>query len=149
MHNTLAASDYALLDERTLKPRPNYWAALLWHRLMGSRVLEAGVPVQAGLHVYAHCQRAAAGGVTLLIINNDRGASHQLTITQPAQRYTLDAVRLGDSTIRLNGIRLALTAADDLPRLAAVATSAGSVTFAPATITFLAVPTAGNAVCSL
>jgi heparanase 1 len=149
MHNTLAASDYGLLDERTLKPRPNYWAALLWHRLMGSRVLEAGVPVQAGLHVYAHCQRAAAGGVTLLIINNDRDAPHQLTIARPAQRYTLDAASPGDGTVRLNGATLALTAADDLPRLAGVAAPAGIVTFAPATITFLAVPTAGNAVCSL
>jgi len=26
MHNTLAASDYGLLDEKTLMPRPNYWA---------------------------------------------------------------------------------------------------------------------------
>ena len=26
MHNTLAASDYALLDEHGYKPRPNYWA---------------------------------------------------------------------------------------------------------------------------
>ncbi len=25
MHNTLAASDYGLLDEKTLAPRPNYW----------------------------------------------------------------------------------------------------------------------------
>ena len=32
-HNTLAASDYGLLDEKTLRPRPNYWAALLWRRL--------------------------------------------------------------------------------------------------------------------
>ena len=147
MHNTLAASDYGLLDERTLAPRPNYWGALLWHRLMARGVLEAGVPLQAGLHVYAHCQRALAGGVTLLVINNDRDRPHQLTIAEPTQRYTLDAASLGDSTVRLNGVRLALTAADDLPRLAGVATSAGVVSFAPATITFLAVPTAGNAMC--
>ncbi len=25
MHNTLAASDYGLLDEKTFRPRPNYW----------------------------------------------------------------------------------------------------------------------------
>ena len=36
-HNTLAASDYGLLDEKTFVPRPNYWAALVWHRLMGQR----------------------------------------------------------------------------------------------------------------
>ena len=37
MHNTLAASDYALIDEKTLVPRPDYWAALLWHNTMGRR----------------------------------------------------------------------------------------------------------------
>ncbi len=42
MHNTLSASDYALIDEDTLEPRPSYWAALLWKRLMGTRVLDAG-----------------------------------------------------------------------------------------------------------
>ena len=36
MHNTLSASDYALIDEDTLEPRPSYWAALLWKRLMGT-----------------------------------------------------------------------------------------------------------------
>jgi hypothetical protein len=60
-HNTLAASDYGLLDETDYTPKPNYWAALLWHRLMGSTVLDSGVPIQQGLHVYAHCQRGAPG----------------------------------------------------------------------------------------
>src|SRR3977135_1347475 len=45
MHNTLAASDYGLLDETTFAPRPNYWGALLWRRLMGSTVLESGAPI--------------------------------------------------------------------------------------------------------
>ena len=42
MHNTLAASDYGMLDERTLQPRPKYWGALLWRQLMGTTVLDAG-----------------------------------------------------------------------------------------------------------
>ena len=40
-HNTLASSEYGLLDQNTFMPRPNYWAALLWRRLMGSTVLDA------------------------------------------------------------------------------------------------------------
>ena len=43
LHNTLAASDYGLLDEGTFVPRPNYWGALLWRRLMGRTVLDPGV----------------------------------------------------------------------------------------------------------
>jgi hypothetical protein len=38
MHNTLTASEYALLEQKTHDPRPNYWAALLWNRLMGAKV---------------------------------------------------------------------------------------------------------------
>jgi Glycosyl hydrolase family 79, N-terminal domain len=147
MHNTLAASDYGLLDESTLKPRPNYWGALLWRRLIGTTVLDSDIPVQAGLHVYAHCQRDVPGGTTLLVINIDRDASHDLTIAQATQRYTLDAADLEDGVVRLNGATLALTKADDLPRLGGFTTSAGVVMFAPATITFLAVPTAANPAC--
>ena len=66
MHNTLAASDYGLIDQKTLKPRPNYWRALLWRRLMGTTVLDSGVEIAEGRHVYAHCLRGASGGVTLL-----------------------------------------------------------------------------------
>ncbi|MES1148408.1 MAG: hypothetical protein ABUL53_04435, partial [Bradyrhizobium guangdongense] len=54
MHNTLAASDYGLLDETDFHPRPNYWGALLWHRLMGTTVLDVGSST-ADLHLYAHC----------------------------------------------------------------------------------------------
>jgi hypothetical protein len=115
---------------------------------MGAGVLDAGVPIQAGLHVYAHCQHHNPGGVTLLVINNDREAAHELTMAEAARRYTLDAANLDDGTVRLNGATLALTGAGDLPRLAGVATQAGIVTFAPATITFLAVPTAANAACA-
>src|SRR5262249_19197862 len=66
MHNTLVGSDYGLLDETTFMPRPNYWGALLWRRFMGMAVLDSGVPIQRGLHVYAHCQRGIPGGVVLL-----------------------------------------------------------------------------------
>ena len=44
MHNTLASSDYGFLNEDTLEPRPDYWAALLWKRTMGDVVLDPGTP---------------------------------------------------------------------------------------------------------
>src|SRR5437763_1113488 len=56
-HNTLAASDYGLLDETTFAPRPNYWAALLWKRLMGTTVLKPASTPAEGLRVYAHCMK--------------------------------------------------------------------------------------------
>jgi heparanase len=147
MHNTLAASDYGLLDERTLQPRPNYWGALLWRQLMATTVLDSRVSVSSGLHVYAHCQRDAPGGVALLVINTDRDAPHALKLPTPSMRYTMDAAKLQDTDVRLNGRTLALRTGDELPAIAGAPASAGTVTFAPTTITFLAIPQAGNKAC--
>ena len=147
MHNTLAASDYGLLDERTFAPRPNYWGALLWRRLMGSGVLGSGVAPQAGFHVYAHCHRGTHGGVAVLVINSDTHSARTLTVPSATERYTLDAADPRESTVRLNGETLQLTANDDLPRITGEQTPSGAVTFAPLTITFLAFPAAANRAC--
>jgi heparanase 1 len=147
MHNTLAASDYGLLDESTLQPRPKYWGALLWRQMMGTIVLDAGVPVQAGLHVYAHCQRGMPGGVAILVINTDRGTPHALMLPTASVRYTLDAANLLDERVRLNGHPLVLSAGGELPTIAGAPAAADRVTFAPATITFLAIAEAGNEAC--
>src|SRR5271169_1530701 len=146
MHNTLAASDYGLLDERSLAPRPSFWGALLWRRLMGNIVLDPGAPIQPGLHVYAHCQRGIPGGVSLLVINFDR-ARHSLTLPVPSERYTLDAASLQSKTVRLNGLPLRLGSRKQIPRIAGERTAAGALTLAPATITFLTVREAANKSC--
>ncbi|WP_298253742.1 hypothetical protein [Bradyrhizobium sp.] len=148
MHNTLVGSDYGLLDEATFKPRPNYWAALLWRQWMGRLVLEAGVPVRRGLHVYAHCQRRVSGGVVLLIINNDPQNSQELVLPVSSMRFTLDAPSLQSAAVRLNGAVLAAEDVDRLPKLAGLPASAGSLRFAPATITFVVIAGAGNRSCS-
>jgi hypothetical protein len=149
MHNTLAASEYGLLDEKTLTPRPNYWGALLWRRLMGTTVLESGVPIETGLHVYAHCQRGRPGGVSLLIINTHSHSTRALRLVASSERFTLDAASLRDATVRLNGRTLELDTKDDLPDMAGVRMPSGNLTFAPATITFLAIPAAANRECRL
>jgi heparanase len=146
MHNTLAASDYGLLDETTLTPRPNYWGALLWRKLMGSTVLDAGLSIAAGQHVYAHCQRDRPDGVTLLVVNNDSN-THVLETPLAGKRYTLSAEPLESGDVELNGRVLKLGENDDLPPLEGAATSAGSVEFAPATITFLTLEEAANENC--
>ena len=87
------------------------------------------------------------GGVSLLIINTDRNAPHSLMLPTASERYTLDAANLRDATVRLNGSALGLSALDDLPRITAALTRAGTQTFAPATITFLAIPDAANTAC--
>lgn len=145
-HNTLAASDYGLLDETTLLPRPNYWGALLWRKLMGTTVLESGVP-QPGRHVYAHNLRGTPGGVAVLVINTDMDSSLTLSIPTAGERYTLSSDRPRSTSVRLNGTELTLDVAGALPELHGVPTPAGDVDFASATITFLALPEAANQAC--
>jgi hypothetical protein len=52
-----------------------------------------------------------------------------------------------DNKVELNGSELKLANNGDLPQLTGKAQSSGHVMFAPASITFLAMPKAGNAVC--
>ena len=148
MHNTLAASDYGLLDEKTYEPRPNYWAALLWHRLMGATVLDAGKQSAPGLHLYAHCMAQNPGGVTLLVINTDRDHEQSIGLLPKASiRYTLTSKELTSKQVLLNGTELKLGDGDTLPTLSGVDAKAGNVSFSPASITFLAVPNADNPNC--
>lgn len=147
MHNTLASSDYGLLDANTFAPRPNYWAALLWRKLMGSTILDPGASPAASLHLYAQCLRGQAGGVALLAINLDRSASRSLDLPVASQRYTLSAHNLTDHKVQMNGKDLALGDHDALPAPAGSPEKAGRVSFAAASITFLAIPDAHNPAC--
>ena len=145
-HNTLASSEYGLIDQNTLTPRPNYWAALLWRKLMGRIVLNAG-PSHPGLHVYAHCLPDHSGGVTLLAINTNRTKMESIDLPMSADRYTLTAQKLEDSRVQLNGHELRLNDNGQLPRLDGRRIASNPVEFAPASITFLAVVGAGNKNC--
>jgi hypothetical protein len=62
-------------------------------------------------------------------------------------RYTLEAASLLDDEVRLNGRLLALDPGDELPPIAGAPMTANTVTFKPATITFLAIPAAKNNTC--
>lgn len=146
-HNTLVASDYGLLNDKTLVPKPTYWGALLWRRLMGTTVLDSGIPVREGLHLYAHCLRGKPGGVALLAINNSRSGTTSLNLPTGAGRYTLTASAGDDAHVQLNGKDLALGTDDAFPALDGEAIAAGDLTLAPKSITFLALPDAANDAC--
>jgi heparanase 1 len=136
-----------LIEEDTLTPRPNYWSALLWHRLMGKKVLEAGQSPAATVHLYAHCMPSHKGGVTLLAVNADRDAVHELKVGGKSERYALTAKDLLGSEVQLNGAELKLDATDALPRIQGQKMPGGAIALAPASITFLAFPSASNASC--
>jgi heparanase len=147
MHNTLASSDYGLLDEDTFAPRPNYWAALFWRRLMGATVLDPHTSPIPNVYVYAHCLQNRPGGVALLVINADRQQVHEITLPSDAERYTLTAKQLQDTSVQLNGKTLQLNRDGDMPQFLGQATRTGHISFAPTSITFLEIANADNSNC--
>jgi heparanase len=147
MHNTLAASDYGLIDEKTLVPRPNYWAAILWHNTMGTTVLDPGPAATASIHLYAQCMKGKPGGVTLLALNLNRTDTQALNLPEKAMRYSLTASDLLSHSLQLNGKDLALTTTGDIPTLAGLPTAKGTLSLPAASITFFTFPSANNPAC--
>jgi hypothetical protein len=147
MHNTLAASDYGLIDEKTLIPRPNYWAALLWHNTMGTTILEAGPAPSPSIHLYAQCMKNHPGGVTLLALNLSRTDSLTLTVPEKAMGYSLTASDLLSHTVQLNGKDLGVSANGDVPALSGFPAGKGTLALPPASITFFTLASANNPAC--
>ena len=147
MHNTLASSDYGLLDQNTYEPRPNYWATLLWHKLMGTIVLDPGRPPDPNVYLFAHCMKDHPGGVSLLIVNADRQRKFNVNLATEFFRYVLTASRLEDRSLQLNGRTLRLGTNDDLPQLTGDSESAGPLSVAAESIVFVTIPNAQNHNC--
>ena len=148
MVNTLASSDYGLLEESTFEPRPDYWLALLWKHTMGSRVLDPGVAPSANLRLYAHCMKDQKGGVSLLALNIDGKSNVRLQIPVEGERYTLSSTDLLSKDALLNGSRLKATEDGTVPKLRGLKIMPGVIDLSPQTITFIVLPSAQNSSCN-
>lgn len=138
-HNTLTSSDYGLLDHKDHSPRPNYWLALLWNRLVGTTVYDTGEEIREGAHVYAHSRKDGREGYVYILINNSKTEKTPVEIPVAGDRYTLSAVSLRSREIMLNGKTLELNGEYGLPELAPEQVAAGVLELAPATVTFLVI----------
>lgn len=136
-HNTLASSDYGFLEPGSFRPRPNYFAVLLWNRLMGTAVYDCGNPNREGAHIHCHSRRDGQPGVVYLIINNSLTWDTLVELPKEAMRYTLSAETMRSSVILLNGKELSVSRACDLPDLAPEKQEPGLVSLAPGSCTFL------------
>ena len=136
-HNTLASSAYGFLEHGTFEPRPNYFAVLLWNRLMGKTVYATGEEIREGAHVYCHSRKDGKDGYVYLIINNSE-ESTLVDLPSEAVRYTLTGNgKLRSRTMLLNGRELKLGEGDALPELTGAYESAGTIKLAPGSCTFL------------
>ncbi|MDE2560976.1 MAG: hypothetical protein KGL48_01910 [Sphingomonadales bacterium] len=144
MHNTLDASDYALLDTATLDPRPNYWAAVLWRRTMGTTVLASPRSPSPDLHLYAQCLRDKPGGVALLAIN--AGEAQQRLRVGRGLSWTMTGKPVDTKQVRINGRVPAVSARYQLTGLAGARVN-GALTVPGEAIAFVAIPGADNPSC--
>ena len=146
MHNTLATSDYALIERDTMTPRPNYWAAVLWKRTMGQTVLSSPKSPSADVRVYAHCLAGQKGGVGLTVLNT--GTTKQpLAVGQNAQSWVMTGQPLDTKQVLVNGKAPTLTDKGDLAGLDGTAVK-GELSVPAQSIAFVAVKDAGNKVCT-
>ena len=135
MHNTLARSEYALLEHDTHDPRPSYWAALLWGKLMGTQVYDAN-NLAPGVNVYVHNKKGGSVGHTALIINATK-SDYFFEIPNKAKQYLLTADSLDTKTVHLNGKALKLNSDDSLPNISGERIEAGDVRIPSHGILFL------------
>ena len=136
-HNTLASSDYGYLKHGSFDPRPNYFAVLLWNRLMGKTVYASGEAIREGAHVYAHSRKDGKDGYAYLIINNSQEVT-TVELPKAAEVYALTGNgKLRSRTMLLNGKELVLGENDALPALDGVSVPAGNLEIAPGSCTFV------------
>ncbi len=135
-HNTLASSDYGWLKHGTFDPRPNYFAVILWNRIMGTTVYDTKEEIREGAHVFAHSRRDGKDGVAYCIINNSETEATTVKLPKAAKVYKLHADTLRATVMKLNGRELVLDENNELPDMLPVVMEA-SLTLEPATIVFV------------
>ena len=149
---------------------PDYWASVLWKRLMGERVLAVTGDDARGrtVRAYAHClarvpaRDLTRGGIALAIINMqntsvpvdisiDRMSSETDTLSQQFREVyrlgTVEGVFTGHRAT-LNGVELLVGAGGVLPTLTPpIEATNGPLQLDPLSVNFVAMPDANAPGC--
>ena len=138
-HNTLASSDYGFLQHGTFDPRPNYFAVLLWTRLMGNTVYACENPGVEGAHVYCHSRKDGEEGCVYLVINNSLTDATTLELPKAAKLYELSGNgNMRSKVMCLNGRPLTLGENNELPCLCGKDVE-GTISIAPGSCAFVVI----------
>ncbi|PNT69373.1 hypothetical protein BRADI_3g54370v3 [Brachypodium distachyon] len=166
---TLVGGNYGLLNTTTFEPNPDYYSALLWHRLMGTKVLSTTFNGTNKIRAYTHCARDTEG-ITLLLINLSGNDTNHIYVTSEGahlysakkenrrfahvpglgevaefkrQEYHLTPKdgNLQSQHMLLNGNLLATDANGDIPKLEPVQVEGSQpITVGPYSIVFAHIP---------
>ncbi|GLT29619.1 hypothetical protein SLA2020_044730 [Shorea laevis] len=167
---SLIGGNYGLLNTTTFVPNPDYYSALLWHRLMGRNALSTSFAGTKKIRSYTHCAKQSKG-ITMLLINLDntttvqakvafnsswtlqhKSKHHRKTIIRLPQGSITGIVReeyhltakdgnLHSQTMLLNGNILSVDSSGNIRHLQPVhVNSTGPVIVAPFSIVFVHMP---------
>ncbi len=152
VRQTLAGSNYGLVDDDHLAPNPDYWASVLWKRLMGTTVLGVQASGEdAYVRAYAQCTPGQSGSVSLVAVNlhPDRPARIRVdgADAHGARLYRMTAPSLTGTEADLNG--KALRFDGDLPPIEPAEDGApgGFVELPAASYAFVVLPEAAAPAC--
>ncbi|XVE68773.1 hypothetical protein DITRI_Ditri09bG0096900 [Diplodiscus trichospermus] len=154
----LIGGNYALLNTTTFIPNPDYYGALLWHQLMGNRVLSATHNGSPYLRVYSHCAKKKPG-ISLILINLSSNSSFEVKLSndenlhvirpnfefegaQKREEYHLTPKdgNIQSDVVLLNGTPLKLTDSLEIPQLKPVHVDAATpITVAPHSVVFVTI----------
>ncbi|KAJ8570759.1 hypothetical protein K7X08_037731 [Anisodus acutangulus] len=172
---TLVGGNYGLLNTTTFHPNPDYYGALLWHRLMGRYVLSTHFQGTKKLRTYAHCSKSS-DGITLLLINMHGGTTVNVSLSVgladanktpvllritndqnlkhgiQREEYHLTAKdgELHSQTVLLNGKELNVDHLGRIPPLEPIRVNPSDpISIAPFSIVFVHIPTIQVPACSM
>ncbi|KAJ6363293.1 hypothetical protein OIU78_003466 [Salix suchowensis] len=165
---SLIGGNYGLLNTTTFVPNPDYYSALLWHRLMGRNVLSTSFSGTKKIRAYTHCAKESyleiapetqASQVSTsshsphkLHKPHRSHKSHKSKVIQKPQRSTSGITReeyhltakdgdLHSQTMLLNGNILTVNSSGDIPSLEPLhVNSSKPIMVAPFSIVFVQMP---------
>jgi heparanase 1 len=148
VRQTLAGSNYGMINDSTLAPNPDYWVSVLWKRLMGTKVLDTRIPGnETYIRAYAHCAAdIAGGGAVYAVINLHASRETNIVFDGMAggeiEIYLLSADSLDSAVLKLNGVELKVNGDGSLPALVPVKVKAAVpfLTLPPRNLAFIRIP---------
>ncbi|CAN0896467.1 Heparanase-like protein 2 [Linum grandiflorum] len=162
----IVGGNYGFLKNDVFTPNPDYYGALLWHRLMGTAVLATSHDGSPFLRAYSHCSKKKSG-VTLLLINMSKTATFHITITDESDKHhkpseashlkedreeyhlTPGGGNIKSEVILLNGVPLLLTPSNDIPEMPPKLVPASSpVTMVPGSFVYVSIKDFKAPACS-
>lgn len=101
VRQTLSWSNYGLINDETLKPTPDYFASILWKKLMWNVVYQS-ISNKKFIRIYTHNYKENKNKLASLIINTHKQDEEIILEKIVSDLYLITAERLDSEEVFLN-----------------------------------------------